>query len=238
MQVASSAVMWRRWRLGGWVASAMLIGGCSSNNYVYRPAEQVSATVSGLPAARYAVPPEKPMGTVLIASQGVVEMKSRDDTKMRTIAVRMVVANNADEAAWKVDTREQRVVVIGSGESAPVYVNTDGQDSPIIEVARGQKRTIDLYYPLPANAKDAKQVPEFDFLWQVHTGERFVAERTPFDRLELEPVYGYPYDYGWGYGPYWWYDPFWHGPTYVVAPVYRYRFAHPPEVEPVPLRRR
>ena len=223
-----------RWLFAGSVACVSFVAGCSANSYVYRPAEQATANVGGLPAARYGVPPEKPTGSVLVASPGIVEMKFGNDSKTRALSVRMVVANNADEAAWKVDTREQRAVVAGGGQSAPFYVNSDGQDSPVVEVARGQKRTVDLYYPMPASANDAKHVPEFDVLWQVHTGERVVTERTPFDRLEVEPVYASPYGDAWSYGPFWWHDPFWPAATYAISPAFRYAYPPPLQIAPIP----
>jgi len=218
---------------GGSVALAMMLG-CSSDKYLYSPAEQATATMDGLPAGRYAIPPEQPLGTVVIASPGVVELKFSDGVKTRMLSVRMTVTNNSDDVPWKIDTREARIVLPGGGESAPAYVNTDGQELPVVEVARGHKRALDLYYPLPAEAKDEKHVPEFDFKWQVHTSNRTVAERTPFDRLELEPAYAAP-NYAWGFAPYWWYDPFWPGATYAYGPPYVYRHPRPAKVAPVPL---
>ena len=65
----------------------------------------------------------------------------------------------------------------------------------------GASRAIDLYFPLPEALQAAKKMPAFDVVWRVHTAERVVTERTPFERLEVMP---YPVDYG--YGGYW-YDP-------------------------------
>lgn len=220
-----------RLRLGG-VITALLFTACAHESYVYSPAEQATATVNGFPAARYGVPPERPMGTVLIASPGVVEAKYQDSGVTHVIAVRMVVENNSDDMPWTVDSREQHIVLRSGGESAPAYVNSDGQGSPILQIARGGKRTLDLYYPLPANATDARQIPEFDVRWQVHTGERAVAERTPFDRMRLEPVYANSYYDGFGYEPYWWYDPFWPRPSYVIVPTYPYHHGPPAYVQP------
>jgi hypothetical protein len=172
---------------------------------------------------------------MLVASPGILEMKFPNDVKARMLSVRMVVTNNGDDVPWAVDTREQRAIVAGAGESAPAYVNGDADSLPVITVPRGQKRTLELYYPLPANAADAKRVPEFDLIWKVRTGTREVAERVPFERLELQPAYGYGFDPAWGLAPYWWQDPLWPGPMYVIAPPVYYRYARPVRVAPMPI---
>jgi hypothetical protein len=224
------------WAWKAFVGSLVLTA-CAENDYIYRPAEQATAQVNGLPAARYGIPPERPLGTVLVASSGFARIGYSSGAEQQLLAVRMVVANNSDDTPWTIDTREQRVIVLGAGESRPVYVNADMGLSPLLQVARGQKTTIDLFYPLPADRQDPKHVPEFDVMWQVKTTERLVAERTPFDRLEIEPQ-PYPYDGAYaGFWPYWWYDPLWPGPSYVISPGF-VRFPTPPvSVTPVPVHR-
>jgi hypothetical protein len=208
-----------------WVV-AMLVApwlcGCAQDKYIYRPGEQATASIAGLPAGRYALPPERPVGTVWVASGGATEVKLPNGQTTRMLSVRMVVSNNADEVSWLIDTREQRIVVRGAGESRPAFVNSSGEGLPEIQVPRAQKRTIDLFYPLPADTQKKGPI-EFDLVWQVRTGERMIAERTPFDRLEIEPVYfdGYAGS-TWAWGPYWWYDRFWPGPTYLSSPGFVY----------------
>ncbi|HKQ71127.1 MAG TPA: hypothetical protein VJT73_17400 [Polyangiaceae bacterium] len=204
------------------MALLALVTGCGSESYAYRPAEQATATLSGLPAARYGVPPERPSGTVRVASPGLTEIGVNDGQRAKMLLLRVNVENNSDEEPWSFDTREQRVVVAGDGESRPAYVASAQKESPLFRIARGEKRTIDLYYPPPAGFADAKRPPSFDIIWQVKTGERVVAERTPFDSVAAEPANGVAppnrFGTGWGLGPYWWYDPLWPGPTYVIAP--------------------
>src|SRR5262245_45968948 len=103
--------MWRPWKLGTLIATSALFGCSSADKFLYSPSEQASATVDGYPAARYAIPPERPVGTVLVASPGVVDMKFDGNVKTRMLSVRMIVANNQDDAVWKIDTREVRAVV-------------------------------------------------------------------------------------------------------------------------------
>jgi hypothetical protein len=217
--------------------ATILFAACAEDEYVYRPAEQATAQVGGLPAARYGVPPERPLGTVLVASSGLARIGWSGGAEQHMLTVRLVIANNTDDRPWTVDTREQRAIVIGAGESRPAYANADGGLSPLLQIDRGKKISIDLYYPLPADRQSAKEVPQFELIWQVQTGERLVAERTPFERMEVEPE-PYPYGgYAGGYWPYWWYDPLWPGPSYVIAPGFTTFPVPPLNVTPVPVHR-
>jgi hypothetical protein len=173
--------------------------------------------VSGLPAARYAIPPERPQGEVLVVSTGITEIKP-NNVPARALFARVIVTNNSDESTWQLDTRKQ-AVAFGNDRIPPKYVNTFGQPLPIVEIPKGEKRTIDFYFPLPPEMETNGDLPQFDLTWNVETGTRAIAERTSFDRFQVEPYpyygypyygypyysypyYGYPY-YGWGYGPYW-----------------------------------
>ncbi|HMI86504.1 MAG TPA: hypothetical protein VK550_20565 [Polyangiaceae bacterium] len=202
------------------IIGAALLGGCAENRYLFRPSQQATAQVSGLPAARYAIPPEKPQGEVLVVSTGVTEIKP-DNVPTRALFARVIVANNSDETTWRLDTRKQ-AAVLGNNRIAPTYVNTFGQTIPVVEIAKGEKRTIDFYFPVPAGTETNGDLPQFDLSWNVETGTRAIAERTSFDRYRVEPVYsggyyGYGYGYGYPYYPYRWgyYDPFW-GPHYSI----------------------
>jgi len=224
------------WTSSIFVAS-LALAACAEDEYIYRPAEQATAQVGGLRAARYGIPPERPLGSVLVASSGLARVGFDHGGEQRMLAIRLVVSNNTDDTAWTVDTREQRAIVLGGGETRPVYANADGGLSPLLQVPRGKKMTIDLFYPLPTEQQEAKRVPQFDVIWQVQTGERLVAERTPFERQEIETE-PYPYGaYAGGYWPYWWYDPLWPGPSYVISPGFSAFPVPPTVVAPVPVHR-
>lgn len=206
-------------------ALALAGGGCE-NEYIYRPAANATAVVSGRVAARYAVPAERPVGEVRVASFGVARAETRggeraggDEREVHLMHVRLVVANNDGAAPFYVDPREQQAIYTGNYRVAPVYATASTEGLPQIVVRPGDQRTIDLYFPLPAGAEEEGRIPEFDVLWRVRTDRRLVTERTPFDRLRVEPIYAgpgwYPYYYGWG--PYGWYDPFW-GPAFIGPP--------------------
>jgi hypothetical protein len=212
--------MWRRAKAVGLAALLFRLLGCAEEQYISRPTEQATASVNGLAAARYPIPPERPVGTVLVASSGVTDV-TIENRKTRALYVRMVVANNSDPTPWTVDTREQILLLPGQGQSRPAFVNTEGGQPPVIEVASAQKRSLDLYYPLPSTMQSNTEVAEFELLWTVRTGARPVTERTPFDRLRIQPQYAGDASSGFtlGAAPYWWYDPFWPRATFIHPTV-------------------
>src|SRR5258708_12305024 len=126
---------------------AIALGGCAENRYIYQPAQQATATVGNLPAARYAVPPERPTGEVLIASSGLTQLP---DVEARTPAlfVRMIVTNNSDDATWTLDTQQQ-LPIVGGEKLAPAYANAYQYTNPPPQIPPPDKPLLHLYYPLP-----------------------------------------------------------------------------------------
>jgi hypothetical protein len=220
----------RRWPFA--LAFALSLAGCASNSYYYQPAEQSNATVAGRPAARYVIPPGIDQGDVRVSTFGVTDVRlSEDDEPVRSLHVRLVVANESGARDWTIDTRMIQVQYGGIADSrAPSFANTTGAGMPVVVVPPGESRTIDLFYPLPAELEGAQDIPQFDVVWQVQTDDRLVAERTPFERRRIEPLPPAG-AYGWGVGayPYWWYDPFWYG-GYYGRPLVTPRAVPPPRV--------
>ncbi len=203
---------------------AAALGGCD-HSYVYSPTVATTSAIAGRPASYYPVPPEAPRGSVQLATFGFAEIHPQgapENANVRALHMRMIVANNS-QAPWTVDTREQVLSLPTRGMSRPAYAAAEGGEGPLVVVPPLGKRTIDLFYPLPANMEDAEDVPAFDSVWKVQTDARVVADRTPFERLEVVPHYSYD-DYSWGPGYY--YDPYYPGGAWVgvrVAPVYVHR---------------
>jgi len=191
----------------------LVLAGCA-HEYLYQPAEHATGTLGGHVAADYQVPPAAPQGDVRLASFGLGELAPAKGTSDPTPALhlRMVVSNNGDQP-WTLDTREQKLDIEGSGPTPPAFSTTSEGNGglPLVTVPPGSKRVVDLFFPLPPNQQSAGSIPEFDAIWNVHTGTQDVVERTPFDRLQIEPAYGpavapeYGFYGGWG-GPFW-YDP-------------------------------
>lgn len=207
-----------------------LAAGCE-NEYIYRPTENVTSVIGGHAAARYPIPPERPTGEVRVASFGVAKVRPHaaagaeeaepddDERAIHLMHVRLVIANNDGAGPWYFDPREQTAIYQDRLRTAPAYAASGREGLPQIIIRPGDQRTVDLYFPLPPGAEQEGKIPEFDVLWRVRTDRRVVAERTPFDRLRVEPLYAgpvyYPYFYGWG--PYGWHDPFW-GPAWIGPP--------------------
>jgi hypothetical protein len=186
--------------------------------YVYRPAENATATIKGHVAADYQIPPNAPEGDVRLASFGMsrISPSGTPNQAEQAVHLRMIVTDN-DRAPWTLDTRQQVIALSDGQQLAPAYVTTrEGQAGlPSVTVPANGKRIIDLFYPLPANMQQASQVPEFDVVWHIRTPQQEVTERTPFDRVRVEPADAYGYGYGWGPWGDGWGGPFWSDPLYA-----------------------
>jgi hypothetical protein len=210
--------MRKLWLLG----AALAMGAC--NQYTYVPSTNATAAIRGQTAAKYDIPsPAEPQGDVRIASFGISKVTRQDGTPMRAIHVRLVASNNSAQP-WTIDTRQQLADIRNVGQVSAAFARSEGQDLPLVAVAPGQKRTVDIFFPLPAQTEKASKIPEFDVLWKVQAGSTVVAQRTPFERLQVAPMmaaagFGYPYYGTYGFGPYGWYDPFW-GPGVIASPAW------------------
>lgn len=207
--------------------SLLGLAACASQ-YYYQPAEQATATVTGYPAARYGVPPEQPRGDVRVATLGIARIDMGGEEGVPSLHVRMVVSNDNGVGPWALDTREVLVQIAGMRPLAPAFVNASAAELPVVQIAPGERRTVDLFYPLPDEMSKASHLPALDVVWRVQTEAREVAERTPFERIRIEPTYDAALVYGYGFGvtPYWWYDPFYAYPYPRSVVVRRVRPPH------------
>jgi hypothetical protein len=186
--------------------------------YAYHPAEQATATLGGEPAARYGIPPESPRGSARVASFGVTEVETSAGS-LPTLHVRLTIANNNDTGPWELDARELRVVYDRGEVAAPAFLNMRPRaaGAPGLSIAPGEAASVDAYFPLPAYAESAARVPRFDLIWHVDTPSREIAERTPFERIRIEPDVSVRAGYGLGMWPMWWYGPLYEpGPRVII----------------------
>lgn len=223
------------------IAFILALAGCAATtgaSYVYTPAALANARIGDYPAAYYAVPTERPTGDVRVGSFGLTAVQPRGGGPTTMVAhARLIIANNADEIPWIVDTRNAVMSIANEGSSRPAFVNTDAGVPPVVSIARGDRPTIDLYYPLPPGRSAEATLPAFDVTWQIRTASGDVVQRTPFERAQIDEddtyagyYYAYPYGYygfglgyALGFGSHWWYDAhypsygFYHHPTFVVG---------------------
>lgn len=211
---------------------ALLLGAsCAAEiPYFYRPAVPSLTDTEGHATAVYPIPPERPEGEVRLYSFGVVELETTPGAgKFPALHARLVVANNGDGTPWTLDTREVFLDIPNEGSAAAIYANTDVGAMPTVNIARGERRLVDFYFPVPGPVRSARQVPSFDLRWTVETGARPIAQRTPFQRFEAErpePHTEVAIVTGW---PFWWVHPlhhhhraFVHRPVVIIpAPPHR-----------------
>lgn len=218
-------------KLSGFVlaslVSAATVVACE-NTYTYVPTTSATVSVAGRVAASYAIPSDDPRGTLAVASFGFADITApgAPDEQLSSLHLRMVLVNNGD-TAWSLDTSAQRLDLEQRGAGAPAFASADtGTQPPIVTVGPASRRVVDLFFLLPADMQGAQQLPSFDAVWQVNTGDRIVTGRTPFARLVVQPepasVYEYgPYDY---WGPPYWYN------AYYVSSGFRGEVAIPPRM--------
>ncbi len=199
-------------------AAAFAAGGCAGfDEYVYAP-EPASARVDGYPATRVDIPPERPQGEVQLTSFGVTGLRA-GDRDLPALHVRMTVDNQGDARGWVIDTREQLIEIPDEGRGRAMFVNSDVARTPIVTAGLRERRTLDLYFPVPAGVRDADDLASFELLWKVHTGQRPIEQRTGFQRIEREYLGTSTAKLESGGGPYWWYDPAYHTHLYVNRPL-------------------
>ena len=173
-------------------------------------------------------PASAPGGTIALASYGVAELQPEGGPPLAAMHVRAVMANEGEVSAlnvlanlnpgapWVFDV-SRATLATGPGQSVhPVFANSDVATLPIAIIARGERRVIDLYFPL------ARQLPTQDgalalgFAWPMnrpHDQLRFVIAHdttaAPADAV-LEPSVGW--------GPHWWADPTYPWATFFHQP--------------------
>jgi hypothetical protein len=189
-----------------------ILTGCASEEYRYIPAERTDQSGRHLSEAVYAEPSGAAKGRVRVVSMGVVDVKPSSlagAKEFPALHLRLAVTNLNDRAEWKVNPRDQFVAFPNQAQVRALPTNAVQGGNAVLNVRPGELRTVDLYFPLPVSQESAKDIPEFDFHWQLQAGNQPVRETTLFDRVAAPPspvvVYPYdPYPYPLSWGPAWW----------------------------------
>ena len=196
-----------------WGVSALGAAGCATTRYGYRPAAINASNEAGYPAAHYVVPADAPEGEAFVTSFGTRD-GGQGTQGGQLVHVRLAVANQTGAASWQIDPGKLLLKANAGVAQRPDFMEIDGAQNGNTEVARGQRRVLDLYYRMPAGAPDANAPPAFDFSWEVNLDGKVFAEHTPFsrepyDEYERETrsyvAVGVAPPWWWaGYGPYFW----------------------------------
>jgi hypothetical protein len=166
-------------------------------------------------AADFMIPSDAPRGDLRVASYGLVDIGPQNKTEERASAihVRMTLTNDSD-VQWTLDVREQRIELGSYGTSVSAFASADpGSEPPLVTVAPKKRRIVDLFFPLPTALQKQDELPAFETLWRVHTGETIAEGRASFDKIAVRPpAVAAAYDYG---PDYYWGPPYWYNPYYV-----------------------
>ncbi|AUX25718.1 uncharacterized protein SOCEGT47_062670 [Sorangium cellulosum] len=147
-------------------------------------------------------------------------MRLAEGESVPALHARLIVSNSGGAGVWTLDTRDVRIEVAGAGRSGPAFSSADAPGLPVVRIPPGQQRSVDLYFQLPPELEGAGDIPGFDVLWRVQTDARPIAERTPFERIRVEPAGSATVTYGVGLGLA---HPYWHGSLHAGRPVIVYR---------------
>lgn len=207
-------------RIIGHLLTALAITGCSAT-YAFVPVTSTPSSIAGQPATDYAIPSPAPHGHLRIASFGINELGVRDapDQHASALHIRVLVTNRSEQA-WALDAREQQVALQGHAIGTPALATASpgtGSSPPVVTIAAGATRFIDLFFPLPADMQEPGDIPAFELISRVLTDQGLVVETTPFERVEVDDYpNGGPSESG--FGPYawdYWDSPFWYNAAYV-----------------------
>lgn len=149
-----------------------------------------------------------------LASHGVAELTTDDGAVITTLHVRAVIASATRDLPWAVDASAARVE-LACGQIAPAFVNADVATLPIAILDPGERRTIDLYFPLP-DLPDRGGPVRFALTWPISAPAR-VVRNAWFERAgaAAQPR---PSLVAAGSGRHWWFDPAYPWPAYRHRP--------------------
>lgn len=158
---------------------AASLAACEKPRPAYAPVTTTGADFVG--HADYPFPPNAPHGRVTVATFGLTKVG-----RAAFVHVRISATNEGPET-WTIDKTEQRLEIsLGRERERQVLVaaRTDLDESPTtVQVGAGESKAVDLFFPLPPEARNDAEAPSFTALWNVHVGDRAVAMATPFERL-------------------------------------------------------
>jgi hypothetical protein len=161
---------------------AFALTAACATDYAYEP--EVPAPEARAVAAEYVIPPGEPRGEVRIVSRGIVDSPRAPgpDQGARAVALSVEVTNDSGEA-WALDVPSQVLEISGRTKSQAVVTSSGaGAPSDVVTIPAGQRRTVDLFFPLPSGIREAGDLEAFRLDWRVAAGREVVARQTAFGR--------------------------------------------------------
>jgi hypothetical protein len=171
----------------------------------------------GAPASGFPIPREAPKGDVQVSSLGGERLSPAEGGAALYLHMRLVVQNQSDDTPWTVNVMDQVAIYDGLGRVGVAFAETTPKSTPPgLQVTRGQRAQLDLYFPLPDEGDPGRVHLE----WKVLRGKEPVTAQATFDRtsgrLPPSPSYAHGYAYGYdrthvhvGVGLGWWWHPGW-----------------------------
>lgn len=189
----------------------LLLSGCASKpkpeDVTFQPTENQNVTSEKESEASYLIPvPTAAEGKVNVSYKGIEDARTKQsEAKVPSLHLQLQISSKSEKglAPWAFDVRNQQLSLRNQESSfTPTWAHSPGQTFPVLQVAPGETKTVDLYYALPEDKRSATEIPGFTLNWQVQTSSRLVAEATSFDQVSknlrntaVYPFTARPYDY-------------------------------------------
>lgn len=151
-----------------------------------------------------------------LASFGIAELTTDDGTAIPALHVRAVIANPTRDQPWALDASKARLEATTIAAVAPAFVNSDLPTLPVAIVDPGERRMIDLYFPVPAELATSGGPTSFALTWPFSTPAR-VVRYAWFERDAAIPQSGGDVAPA-GWARHWWFDPKYAWPTHFHGP--------------------
>ncbi len=182
----------------------------------YQREDMPPSAAEGPPVSSYSITAEGSEGNQEASGQGAVHVISLGSERLPVPAgqpdtyvhLRLAADNVADDTVWKLDPNEQ-LLIYGARAVRPTFSETS-EGAPVLELPRGKRGYLDIYFPLPPADKGAA----VKLAWRLRRGERTAAKTTEFTRsaapdsayVYYQPGRGYHVYSGLGLDTWWWDD--------------------------------
>ena len=160
-------------------------------------------------------------GDTELVSFGIATLSADRGPPLAMVHVRETFANRGDDFAWTVDVSH---ATLWFGRGTPVhavFANSDVATLPVLRIGRGERRMVDLYFPIAGDRTSDDELAPFTVGYRVYTPYRRYegsatlarSHRWP-NREDRAP------EPGWGRS--WWADPtygwtqYWRRPGHAV----------------------